>query len=682
MYSGLNIRKIQNRNTLSFEADIMFDSLDGSGVFGFSGEGNLFSFKFKKGKIYDPKDRYIFSYSPDNQVNFSGNISESFYDYYINDVIFCKDQSKAPFKIENFFIHTFDVKADLSVYVNGSGSGSFDIRNLPQEITSGLEFSGEIFSQEGGAFDIFSAQFGYPFSNSEITQMTNLPLRIENGGINYFKILSNESIINKNYNIKIDFETSFGFHQKEFPISGYKQNVGYFFNSSSRSSDFKEETELYKAKSFTGIKEKNSSIEQKLFIDGSGPILGLPELITFKYASGITGLVSGIITGFSLENGGSGYLTNTLIKAEEASLNSSCLLLGIPNRLGSITGVSVLNVGSGYSGNINLDFSFNVTGVNVLNSGSGYFSSPNFLISGTDGYPSSGRFLVDTSGRITKPVFHNVGSGFFSEPDSVIIYSVLSGINIVNPGSGFTNNFDLTFSGGGGSGIQASGLVSFKVSDVSITNSGFGYESVPSVVFSGDEILPASGEASMLNGKINTVSIINSGLYKSKPIISFSGGNPSSIAKGKSITEGNVTGVLITDRGNNFINNTEITYTAVGSGAIFQSVMSSGASMQPLFSSGAAGVGVKGSYFKSFRDSFNLYTGVEEDDLLDFKENDLFNEETQSFENNIIYLGSNNQNVKVKITHSNSYDDFPLVGLLTVSGSGNNFIYERITGLR
>lgn len=996
IYSGLHFRKMQKRNIFSFDANLILNSIDGSGLLGFSGEGNSFNFKFINGKIFDPEERFTSSYQADKSVNISGNISGSSYDYYINKVLFCKNGSKTNFNAEKFLIQTFDTSVDLEINLASAGSGNLSISSLPAYFESGIPFSGKITNGgSGNSFDVFSGQVLYPTFLSGGIEMINLPLKVDGETGAYLKFLPTANIETDNYFFDINFHTSFGEVRKQFPISGLKTTSVYNLSLGLINSTMEQEINFTKIKQPNLKTEKTYMASQSLFVNDVSKS-GLSEQVSLSYFSGVTGIIDGIIINASLENGGSGYFNNTLIKTTNNSsddcsdfgktwvkksidskkpweeivlsddgariiasqglngvfistnsgetwnkktidldtnaffygnaitsssngeklivanypgyiytsnnygetwikrlnsgsrswytvacssdgtkiiasdsvyiytsidfgetwttrltektrnwlsvdissdgtkmfavalndylyissdsgvtwivkhndierdwcsikcssdglklmalalnnyafsssdsgetwkkhkgmgkhfwlsldlssngkkiiitdndkniyttvnegrrwrirqnangslpLGSICVssdgkkiaaiehdgyayvsknecdeigstagdaacLLGIPNSYGEITGISILNAGFDYLENVDLDFSFNATGIKILSSGSGYVGSPNFLISGSEGNPASGFFITNASGQIYDYVFRDLGFGFFSHPNTVDVYSTLDKINILNSGFGFSDNFDLSFSGGGGSEASASGLVNFSVKNVTITNEGRFYESLPSVVFSGQEIVPASGTALMLNGFITGVNITNPGLYKnSKPSLFFSGGNPLYAANGLVNSSGSVTGVLIASNGNGYTGIPNVSYlNTLGTGAEFKAVISSGAEIEVLYSSGAKGSGIKGSYLKDFKNVFNLHTGLNQNSLLNFKENNLFNTLTQSYENNIIYLGSNQENMYVKVEHINGYDDFPLVGLLTVKGSGNSISQEKITGLR
>jgi len=76
--------------------------------------------------------------------------------------------------------------------------------------------------------------------------------------------------------------------------------------------------------------------------------------------------------------------------------------------------------------------------------------------------------------------------------------SLLSGIALTSPGSGYTSAPTVTITGGGGSGAQAIALLSYTggtVSEVIVLNPGTGYTSAPTVAFSGGGGTGAAGVA-------------------------------------------------------------------------------------------------------------------------------------------------------------------------------------------
>ena len=62
--TGSIFRRIGERDQISFDSTIACSNVTGSGVFGFSGQGNVYKFSFESGRIIDPDDNFVFSYTP------------------------------------------------------------------------------------------------------------------------------------------------------------------------------------------------------------------------------------------------------------------------------------------------------------------------------------------------------------------------------------------------------------------------------------------------------------------------------------------------------------------------------------------------------------------------------------------------------------------------------------------
>ena len=687
IYSGLNYRKLQERNVFSFDAFFSLNSVSGSGLFGFSGEGQTFDFKFQSGKVIDPEDRYVFSYQKDKSFNISGNSSGSFYDYYINKSLFCKNGVKSNFDVDNFYFNTSSgLTLDLNVLVNSEGDGDFVISGLPSVFYSGKPFSGKIIETgEGGHFDIFSGtvnSLGF-VSGYKNVNITNLPISINGTGDIIFSG-NFETSINKEFIFEIDFDTSLGKRTKTLTITGDKTIYKKSFNliPMNESSFINSGGQVVSGDNYNSSKTGEYIFSQSLYIDSVAQT-GLPFYVELNYVSGFTGNLSGVVTGSVLTSSGSGYLTDAVVIVSGINgVGVGAKAKGLPNTLGQITGFEILNAGTGYQSNPRFIVASNATKVTVTSPGSGYFSDPNFLISGAGEYLSSGFFSSDpSSGIILSSNFYNYGSGFVPDP-SLTIYSVISDLNVVSGGFGYTGLVDLSFSGGNGYGASGFGLIDFRVYAINLTNSGAGYSSSPSVIFSGEELNKASGNAFVFNGFITGVQITNQGLYSNVPIVSFSGGGATTTGAGEALTTGKVTGSLIELRGHNYLTSPVVTINSnSGSGALITSVISSGASGVIVLSSGCSGSGTLGSYTKTFLNSFNLLTGINES-LVDFNVNNYTGISGLSYKNEVLYFNDSQGKIDINIGFKSYYDDFPMVVLLNVSGYENNTQSKLITGIR
>ena len=682
IYSGLNYRKVQERSIFSFDSFFSLDSVSGSGLFGFSGNNQTFNFKFESGKIFDPESRYISSYQKNKTINLSGNVSGAFYDYYLNKILFCKNGSKNDFEIENFYLTTSSgLSLDLDVSVSSAGSGDFIISGLPSIFYSGVPFSGKIVkSGVGGSFDIFSGTLNdFSFQSGNLN-IINSPIRVDPTGDIIFSG-NFETKIKQEYLFHIDFNTSLGKRSKSFSITGDKiiYQSGYSFSVFDESAFVSFDGSVASGEDFNTERVGEYTFSQFLSID-SVYQTGLPFFVSLNYVSGITGNMSGMITGSILTAPGRGYRNEAVVAVSGINgVGVGAKVKGLTNSQGQVTEFKILNVGSGYQANPRFIVRSNIDTINVISGGSGYFSDPNFLISGSEVGPVSGYFLTEQPlGVITSPFFYGHSSGL-SEVPNLIIYSVLSNLNIVSGGSGYTDHVSLVFSGGNGFGASGSGLIDFRVFEVKIADSGNGYSSAPSILFSGGEIEAAQGVVTILNGFISEVEITDQGLYKSVPTVLFSGGSPSITGLGSALTTGAITGSLIEDRGNNYLLAPVVTINSIsGNGSLIKAVISSGAFGNIILSTGASGSGISGFYEKTFLNSFNLLTG--ELLFVDFKEDGFTGVSGLSYKNETVYL--NEEILSINVSFRGYYDDFPMVALLNTSGFKNVTGSKLITGIR
>jgi len=686
LHSGLNFRKLQKRNQFSFESSFLLNAVSGSGLFGFSGEGQDFSFKFVSGKIFDPENRYFNSYSDDSVFLISGNVSGSSYDYYFNNDLYCKKGVKNNFNFENFYLNTSPgVTIDLNLKINANGDGDFAVSGMPALFEMGNPFSGKIVETgAGGNFTIFSGVLNSPVFPSGGLSITNFPIQVNGTGDIIFSGGGADLEFGKNYLFDIDFYTSFGKKNKQFFITGDTTIRSYFFDLgvSKEWSLVNLSGSPISGGNFNSSRTGEYFISQNYYVNSVAQT-GLAQFAKLSYSSGVTGEISGIVTGSFLTNYGSGYFTDALIFVSGiGGIGGGATAKGVVDLFGHVTGLALSSAGSGYVQNPAFIIRSNAAELIITNSGAGYFSAPNFLISGLDGFPSSGQMGINaTLGKLSGfPVFDNYGSGFITLPTATI-YSVLSGLTLSSSGAGYTGDVGLTFSGGGGSGISAFGLIDYRVKRIDITNAGNAYTSAPSVIFNGQEIQAASGIALLSNGFITGVNITSQGKYRQTPTVIFSGGSPSITGLGTAITTGAITGSLIENRGNNYVGTpTVLTSSISGSGGAFVATISSGASANVILSTGASGSGIIGQYTKSFTGSFNLLTGTGSS-FVDFRAGNLTSIDNLTYEDQIIYL-NNTEGIDVGVVYSGYYDDFPMVALLTVSGSGGNLDTRLITGIR
>jgi hypothetical protein len=154
--------------------------------------------------------------------------------------------------------------------------------------------------------------------------------------------------------------------------------------------------------------------------------------------------------------------------------------------------------------------------VTVTNRGSGYTSPPSVVFSSA---PSGGSTATGIATML---------SGIVDLCESDINLSRVQGVNVINPGFGYTVAPMVNFIGGGGSGATATATIGDGVvGNITIIDGGSGYVTAPTVTFSSPGIgttAVATGYAAInAAGIVTSVYVINAGLgYTVAPTITIS----------------------------------------------------------------------------------------------------------------------------------------------------------------
>ena len=171
--------------------------------------------------------------------------------------------------------------------------------------------------------------------------------------------------------------------------------------------------------------------------------------------------------------------------------------------------------------------------ISVTNRGSGYTSTPVVAISSA---PSGGKTAVGIATMIGGLIDCNGTTAL-----------KIQGVELINPGYGYTVAPSIVFIGGGGSGAAATTVIANGVVGVvSITNSGGGYATAPIVSIS---TAPFGGINATAKAKINSVGIVtqititNAGTgYTIAPTITI--GSPYMVGVGTYVVNETVTGSI------------------------------------------------------------------------------------------------------------------------------------------
>lgn len=176
-FTGINYRSVPATNSLSLDIDSISLIFSGdkydlnlpSGVhFGFSGASNNISFSMKSGKVYDPENRVVFSYSEQNPFSMSLDFNESNYSYSFNNAVYSSNGLKSNFNLEKFFFNSngYTVDADVKIYGNQI---AYDL-TFPDTYSSDL--TGVFTNQSQSNVKIFSGEI--TFGNVDYYSLSNI----------------------------------------------------------------------------------------------------------------------------------------------------------------------------------------------------------------------------------------------------------------------------------------------------------------------------------------------------------------------------------------------------------------------------------------------------------------------------------------------------------------------------
>jgi hypothetical protein len=147
--------------------------------------------------------------------------------------------------------------------------------------------------------------------------------------------------------------------------------------------------------------------------------------------------------------------------------------------------------------------------ITITNRGSGYTSTPivNISSSAVQGGNASG--IATMIGGIVD----------ICEPDGNLLR--VQGVQVVNPGFGYTQVPKVVFVGGGGNGAEATAVIgNGVVGIITITSGGSGYISPPIVTFNSSPLGESARAIAILeNGSVNQIRLIDAGFGYSQPPI-------------------------------------------------------------------------------------------------------------------------------------------------------------------
>ena len=242
----------------------------------------------------------------------------------------------------------------------------------------------------------------------------------------------------------------------------------------------------------SGDQANNPSFKPAISQDG--------RFIAFE--STATNLVPGVVRGFTINNGGSGYVTPPTVTITGGGATTNATATATISG-GAVTGITLNSGGAGYDGSA---VTVTITG------GGGTLASATALVTPVVVVPpgsshiylrnravipvldSAQNLIMDTVGN-TETTIVDVAPGAYpytvangnSTQAAISWDGKMSNVTVVKGGSGYTSAPTVVISGGGGSGAAATATVSAGnvVTGFVVTSAGSGYTSVPQVTLTG-----------------------------------------------------------------------------------------------------------------------------------------------------------------------------------------------------
>jgi len=560
-YSGDSYHSLAEQRAFSFDVLATINGPTGVAAIKFSGDSGISTFKFDKGKIYDPENRYVSSYRHGEQFSLSGNMSGTYYDYYINKSPVCFSGTKSNYKLQKFYIGTTGsefVTNRIAFYSPPFGHklsvGKTFLRS--GKLTGKLESTGDYSTSK---FEIFSGIIKnnelFEVSGIETGMRTSSLITIATTGTTQAHLDSGAGHYESFY-LSLELYTNFGRLTQRAEVQCLPIESSFITSgvSDSSSNNFL----------FSGTGEQIQTGIYSLFYrvaeNYRTNIDDIPLKISLDYASGDTGnfysfsgdSYTGSTGYLNLNSSGSNYSSVPSVVFTGDGLKMSPVATPLMSL--KLTGIDVTYSGSGYSGTPTISvsggtplttaaatadtnitgwpYSGMVTGTAITNSGIGYDTIPSIIFSGvlyTGGIQASGGALMGL-GQVTGLILNNPGGYLGHRPGLSGITGggssgVLSSISVTSSGSGYISSPTILFSGANriteaiATGlIVTTGAYSGLVTGIHIADRGYGYESTPSISFTGSLYAGgynATGTAVMRNTVANATGFSISGYTRS-----------------------------------------------------------------------------------------------------------------------------------------------------------------------
>lgn len=215
IFTGINYRSLPSAK--SFSADFNFTSISYSGNvydaglasgvhFGFSGTSDNVSFLMRSGKIYDPQNKVVYSYSNNDSFALHLVFNDTNYAYSFDKEEFCTNGVKNNFAVDKFFFNSNGLTCDVTANIYGPEI-NYSI-TFPDTYSSS-SLTGTFINSSSSAVKIFSAQITNGNSNYYSTSaISNISIAANSSGSITLTDLYNETGISQTFTLTL--YTNFG----------------------------------------------------------------------------------------------------------------------------------------------------------------------------------------------------------------------------------------------------------------------------------------------------------------------------------------------------------------------------------------------------------------------------------------------------------------------------------------
>jgi hypothetical protein len=215
IFTGINYRSLPSAKTFSADFDFtsisysgnMYDAGLSSGVhFGFSGVSDSISFLMRSGKIYDPQNKVVYSYSNNDSFSLRLTFNNTNYAYSFDEEEFCTNGIKNDFAINNFFFNSNGLTCDVTANIYGP---EINYSIVFPATYSSSSLIGVFTNLNNFAIKIFSAQITNGNSNYYSTSsINNISIAANSSEVITLTDLFNETGISQTFTLTL--YTNFG----------------------------------------------------------------------------------------------------------------------------------------------------------------------------------------------------------------------------------------------------------------------------------------------------------------------------------------------------------------------------------------------------------------------------------------------------------------------------------------